>query len=206
MAIGFSKWRFSSTKRLSPGPYASVWSCSGHSPPLSHTGQSSGWLASRNSSTPSWAFFTRSLVVSTTMPSVTSTKQAGVKRGAAWALDVDEAHAAHADRRHARVVAEARDVGPRPLGRRDQQLALEGGDLPAVQGEGDPLIGMHVGVELPGRVSQRGTPLLSRAPGTRRGTCGCPRRWTTGWTAPARRWWSAGEARPRRARCCRTGP
>ena len=31
--------------RLSPGPYAMVWSCSGHSPPLSHTGQSSGWLS-----------------------------------------------------------------------------------------------------------------------------------------------------------------
>ena len=78
MAMGFSKWRFSSMNRLSPGPYASVWSWSGHSPPLSHTGQSSGWLASRNSSTPSWAFLTRSLAVSTTMPSVTSTKQAGV--------------------------------------------------------------------------------------------------------------------------------
>ncbi len=78
MAIGFSKWRFSSTKRLSPGPYARVWSCSGHSPPLSHTGQSSGWFARRNSSTPSCAFFTRSLLLSTTMPSVTSTKQAGV--------------------------------------------------------------------------------------------------------------------------------
>ena len=42
MAIGFSKWRFSSMNRLSPGPWASVWSCSGHSPPLSQTGQSSG--------------------------------------------------------------------------------------------------------------------------------------------------------------------
>ncbi len=77
MAMGFSKWRFSSTKRLSPGPYASVWSCSGHSPPLSQTGQSSGWFASRNSSTPSWAFFTFSEVVSTTMPSPASMKQAG---------------------------------------------------------------------------------------------------------------------------------
>ena len=53
IGIGFSQCRFSSTKRDSPGPNASVWSCSGHSPPRSHTGQSSGWLMSRNSSTPS---------------------------------------------------------------------------------------------------------------------------------------------------------
>ena len=58
IGIGFSKWRFSSTKRDSPGPNASVWSWSGHSPPRSHTGQSSGWLMSRNSSTPSCALFT----------------------------------------------------------------------------------------------------------------------------------------------------
>ncbi|MES2696705.1 MAG: hypothetical protein V4773_24770, partial [Verrucomicrobiota bacterium] len=41
---------------LSPGPYAMVWSCRGHSPPLSQTGQSRGWFTNRNSSTPSWAF------------------------------------------------------------------------------------------------------------------------------------------------------
>ena len=46
-------------------------SCSGHSPPLSHTGQSSGWLTSRNSTTALCAFFTRSEVVLTTMPSLT---------------------------------------------------------------------------------------------------------------------------------------
>ncbi len=44
--------------------------------------------------------------------------------GAARALHLDQAHAAHADGLHARVVAEARDVGPGPLGRGDQQLAL----------------------------------------------------------------------------------
>ena len=53
MATGLEKCRFSSTKRLSPGPYAMVWSCRGHSPPLSHTGQSRGWFTSRNSRTPS---------------------------------------------------------------------------------------------------------------------------------------------------------
>ena len=64
--MGFSKWRFSSMKRLSPGPWLNAWSCSGHSPPLSQTGQSSGWLARRNSSTPSCAFLTVGLSVWTT--------------------------------------------------------------------------------------------------------------------------------------------
>ena len=71
IGTGFSKWRFSSTKRDSPGPNARVWSCSGHSPPRSHTGQSSGWLISRNSSTPSCTAFTLGDCVLTTMPSVT---------------------------------------------------------------------------------------------------------------------------------------
>ena len=73
IGIGFSQWRFSSMKRLSPGPKAKVWSCSGHSPPLSHTGQSRGWLMSRNSSTPSWAFLTFGEVVTTSWPSATGT-------------------------------------------------------------------------------------------------------------------------------------
>jgi hypothetical protein len=66
MGIGFSKCRFSSMKRLSPGPWLNAWSWRGHSPPLSHTGQSSGWLARRNSSTPSCAFLTVGVSVWTT--------------------------------------------------------------------------------------------------------------------------------------------
>ena len=76
MAMGFSKWRFSSTKRLSPGPYASVWSCSGHSPPLSQTGQSSGWLASGFEHAVLGLLHLLQ-VVSTTMPWSASMKQAG---------------------------------------------------------------------------------------------------------------------------------
>ena len=53
----------SSSNRVSPRPLLSAWFCRGHSPPLSHTGQSSGWLTSRNSSTPSCAFFTRGVSV-----------------------------------------------------------------------------------------------------------------------------------------------
>ena len=49
-----------------------AWFCSGHSPPLSHIGQSSGWLMSRNSITPRCAFSATAEVswVCTTMPSV----------------------------------------------------------------------------------------------------------------------------------------
>ena len=50
-------------------------SCSGHSPPLSHTGQSSGWLMSRNSTTARWASCTRSVCVCTTIPSLTGVEQ-----------------------------------------------------------------------------------------------------------------------------------
>ncbi len=70
-ASGFSKWRLGSIIRLRPRPQPNVMSWSGHSPPLSHTGQSSGWLTSRNSTTEFWAWRTRSVWVWTTMPSLT---------------------------------------------------------------------------------------------------------------------------------------
>ena len=46
----------------------------------------------------------------------------------ATAVDLDEAHAAHADRAHPLVVAEPRDVLAVPLGGGDDQLALAGRD------------------------------------------------------------------------------
>src|SRR5215831_2277099 len=42
-----------------------AWSCRSHSPPWSQIGQSSGWLISRNSITPSRAFFTIAVLVLT---------------------------------------------------------------------------------------------------------------------------------------------
>src|SRR5262249_31335726 len=42
-----------------------AWSCRSHSPPWSQIGQSSGWLISRNSITPSRAFFTIGVRVKT---------------------------------------------------------------------------------------------------------------------------------------------
>jgi len=51
-------------------------SWSGHSPPLSQTGQSSGWFTSRNSTTAFWASWTRSVCEYTTIPSRTGVEQA----------------------------------------------------------------------------------------------------------------------------------
>ncbi len=52
MLIGFGKVRLTSVNRLSAYPWLIAWFCSGHSPPLSQIGQSSGWLISRNSMFP----------------------------------------------------------------------------------------------------------------------------------------------------------
>ena len=83
------------------------------------------------------------------------------QRGAARPFHVDQAHAAHAHRLHAWVVAEARDVGAGTLGRRDDELALGGGDLAPVEGERDPVgRGVALARVRLGRVSQRGTPPL----------------------------------------------
>ena len=134
IGIGFSKCRFSSTKRDSPGPNASVWSCSGHSPPRSHTGQSSGWLISRNSRTPSCTVFTLGDCV--LHDHAVGDRRRARDLQAAHALDLDEAHAAHADRLHPLVPAEARDVGAVLLRDLDQQLTARRLHLLAVDGDG----------------------------------------------------------------------
>ncbi len=71
--IGLGNVRFFSTNRESARPCASAWFCSGHSPPLSQIGQSSGWLMSSSSITPCWALSATGEVrcVLTTMPSAT---------------------------------------------------------------------------------------------------------------------------------------
>ena len=72
IATGLSNSRFSSRNRLSPRPLDMAWFCSGHSPPLSHMGQSSGWLISSSSITPCCALSATAEVswVLTTIPSV----------------------------------------------------------------------------------------------------------------------------------------
>jgi hypothetical protein len=57
-------------------------SCSSHSPPLSQTGQSSGWFDSRNSSVVLRALTTGSDSVRTTMPSATGSVQPAINFGA----------------------------------------------------------------------------------------------------------------------------
>ena len=71
--MGLGKVRLMSSKRVSTRPLDIAWFCSGHSPPLSQTGQSSGWLISSSSITPCWALSAAGLVywVRTTMSGVT---------------------------------------------------------------------------------------------------------------------------------------
>ena len=73
-AMGLVKTRFGSRSRVSAAPLVIVWFCSGHSPPLSQMGQSSGWLRSRNSRFERCAFSATGEVtwVLTTMPSATT--------------------------------------------------------------------------------------------------------------------------------------
>ncbi len=77
--MGFSKVRLVSWKRDSPWPFDMAWFCRGHSPPLSQTGQSSGWFRSSISMAPRWAFSATGEVswVWMTMPSATSMAQDG---------------------------------------------------------------------------------------------------------------------------------
>src|SRR5665811_676215 len=72
IAIGLGKVRLTSWKRETALPVLIAWFCSGHSPPLSQTGQSSGWLISNSSMMPRCAFSATAEVtwVRTTMPSV----------------------------------------------------------------------------------------------------------------------------------------
>src|SRR5262245_50492510 len=75
MGLGYS--RLGSRNRLSGRPVDIAWFCSGHSPPLSHVGQSSGWLTRSSSIIPSWAFLATGEVswVFTTIPSDTACVQ-----------------------------------------------------------------------------------------------------------------------------------
>ncbi len=70
--IGLGKVRLTSVNRVSAWPLDIAWFCSGHSPPLSHTGQSRGWLISSSSITPRCALSADSEVtcVRTTMSGV----------------------------------------------------------------------------------------------------------------------------------------
>ena len=72
--------------RLIGYPWRNVKSCSGHSPPLSQTGQSSGWLTSSNSRISARACTAIELCVLTTMPSATGVVHAVCGRGGPGAM------------------------------------------------------------------------------------------------------------------------
>ncbi len=141
IASGFGNSRFCSTNRLSEWPALIAWFCSGHSPPLSHTGQSSGWLIRRNSMMPSCALRATSEViwVRTTMPSATGLGARGDRL--ALALDVHQALPAGAGRGQQRVVAEPRDRDAQLLGDPDHQRPLGRLDLDAVDRELNHAVG-----------------------------------------------------------------
>ena len=118
-----------------------AWSCRSHSPPWSQIGQSSGWLISRNSITPSRAFFTVGDLVETSGGSPfgpgrqSRTPQAQLAIGLGRALDLDEAHAAIAGDREPLMEAEARDLGARLLARLEQRVFGRDVDFLAVDDE-----------------------------------------------------------------------
>ena len=84
IATGLGNVRLGSVNRVSPWPAVMAWFCSGHSPPLSHIGQSSGWLTSSSSITPRCAFSATGEVswVRTTMPLVHTVVQEAI--GLRW--------------------------------------------------------------------------------------------------------------------------
>ena len=77
---------------------------------------------------------------------------AGLKRRTATGIDLDQTHAAHADRLHTLVVTEARDVRTRALGSVDKEFALTSDDLDAIDFHGDAVDCGHV------RISHAKTP------------------------------------------------
>ena len=83
IGIGFSNVRFGNVLRVTGGPQRNVRSWSGHSPPLSQTGQSSGWLTRMNSSVELWpsAASFEVCAVFTTMPSVAVSVQPACSLG-----------------------------------------------------------------------------------------------------------------------------
>ena len=120
---------------VSPCPVDMAWFCSGHSPPLSHIGQSSGWLISSSSIIAALGLLgdrRRQLGV--------HHHAVGAGRGArrrrlGLALDLDQALPAGADRVEQRVVAEPRDLDAELLGGPDHQRPLGHGDLEPVDGD-----------------------------------------------------------------------
>jgi hypothetical protein len=96
IGIGFSNVRFGNVILVFPGPYRNVRSWSGHSPPLSQTGQSRGWLTRMNSS----VAFCASAAISEVAAVRTSIPSAALSVHAAWGFGGPGA-TSHRHMRHA---------------------------------------------------------------------------------------------------------
>ena len=68
----------------------------------------------------------------------------GLKRWPAACVDFDQTHATHTNWLHALVVTKARNEGAGAFGGIDEQLALMGNDLNAVDFDGDAVDGGHL--------------------------------------------------------------
>ena len=113
IGIGLSKVRFANCMRVVPGPKRKVRSCSGHSPPLSQSGQSSGWFRRMNSRIASWPSEAFSLVSAVLSDEAVRRRQRARGLELRQSLHLAEAHAAGPDRRpEPRLVAEDRDLDP----------------------------------------------------------------------------------------------
>ena len=192
MLIGLGKVRLVSVKRVSPRPLVIAWFCSGHSPPLSQTGQSSGWLISRNS------MIALLRLVGDRRGDLGVDHHAlgdrrACRRPAACghgrrplpaSAHLDQALPAGADRGEQRVVAEPRDLHADLLGGADHQGALGHAHLDVVDGQRD-----QVGLLRP-------RPACWSSP-----SCARSARWRRGWRRPGR----TGSRRARSARRTRRG-
>ena len=108
-------------------------SCSSHSPPASHTGQSSGWFPSSISSIDLRACLISSLSVMTIMPSLTTVGARGLQLG--HLLHLHQAHAASALQRKIGVVAERRHLDAHALAGLNEQRPRRSRELLAVNCE-----------------------------------------------------------------------
>ena len=110
-------------------------SCSGHSPPLSHTGQSSGWLISRNSKTPARAstHLGRARVHHHAVGADGRARRLQLRH----LLDLDDADPAGAVDAERRVIAVVRDLDAVLERRLEDGRPLLDGERPAVNGERD---------------------------------------------------------------------
>ena len=156
-AMGLVKTRFGSRSRVSAAPLAIVWFCSGHSPPLSQIGQSSGWLRSRNSRLRALRLLgDRRGDLGLDDHAVGDHLGAGglgFRHRPATHLDLDQALPASTDGLEQWVVAEPRDGDTDPLGGADHQLTLGGDDLDAVDDQPD--MTLRNGLRLAGRTAWR---------------------------------------------------